>query len=62
MHKLISALQKQLQCSLCTVHLIDANIATRDIATYVSSCVLSLTTMVDHELPHLNVLTKWDSL
>uniref|UniRef100_A0A0A9VUV5 GPN-loop GTPase 2 n=1 Tax=Lygus hesperus TaxID=30085 RepID=A0A0A9VUV5_LYGHE len=62
MHKFITLLQKRLYCTLCTVHLIDANIATRDIPTYVSSCVLSLTTMIDHELPHINVLTKWDTL
>ncbi|KPI85050.1 hypothetical protein ABL78_5888 [Leptomonas seymouri] len=56
------ALQKRLQCSLCTVHLVDAGIATRDMSTYVSSCVLSLTTMIDHELPHVNVLSKWDTV
>ncbi|KAL7709933.1 Conserved hypothetical ATP binding protein [Lotmaria passim] len=56
------ALEKKLQCSLCTVHLVDAGIATRDLPTYVSSCVLSLTTMIDHELPHVNALSKWDTL
>ncbi|KPA86764.1 hypothetical protein ABB37_00835 [Leptomonas pyrrhocoris] len=56
------ALAKRLQCSLCTVHLVDAGIATRDVPTYVSSCVLSLTTMIDHELPHVNVLSKWDTV
>lgn len=56
------ALEKRLQCSLCTVHLVDAGIATRDLPTYVSSCVLSLTTMIDHELPHVNVLSKWDTV
>ncbi|KAG5501807.1 hypothetical protein JKF63_04076 [Porcisia hertigi] len=59
---LTRALAKRLQCSLCTVHLVDAGIATRDLPTYVSSCVLSLTTMIDHELPHVNVLSKWDTL
>ncbi|KAG5502101.1 hypothetical protein GH5_05046 [Leishmania sp. Ghana 2012 LV757] len=62
MPTLIRALAKRLQCSLCTVHLVDAGIATRDLPTYVSSCVLSLTTMIDHELPHVNVLSKWDTL
>lgn len=56
------ALEKRLQCSLCTVHLVDAGIATRDLPTFVSACVLSLTTMIDHELPHVNVLSKWDTL
>ncbi|AYU79647.1 Conserved hypothetical ATP binding protein [Leishmania donovani] len=62
MPTLTHALAKRLQCSLCTVHLVDAGIATRDLPTYVSSCVLSLTTMIDHELPHVNVLSKWDTL
>ncbi|GET89408.1 hypothetical protein, conserved [Leishmania tarentolae] len=62
MPTLIRALAKRLQCSLCTVHLVDAGIATRDLPTYVSSCVLSLTTMIDHELPHVNVLSKWDTV
>ncbi|EPY33739.1 hypothetical protein STCU_02027 [Strigomonas culicis] len=62
LHTLVTALQKRLQCSLCTVHLVDAVIATRDIPTYASACILALTTMIDHELPHLNLLTKWDTL
>ncbi|CAG9576326.1 conserved hypothetical protein [Leishmania major strain Friedlin] len=62
MPTLTRALAKRLQCSLCTVHLVDAGIATRDLPTYVSSCVLSLATMIDHELPHVNVLSKWDTL
>lgn len=62
LHTLIKSLQKRLQCSLCTVHLVDAVIATRDIPTYASACILALTTMIDHELPHLNLLTKWDTL
>lgn len=62
MHRLLSALQKKLHCNLCTVHLVDAAVATRDLATYVSTCLLAVTTMVDHELPHINVLTKWDTV
>ncbi|KAK7201172.1 putative ATP binding protein [Novymonas esmeraldas] len=62
MQTLTGALAKRLQCSLCTVHLVDAGIATRDLPTYVASCVLSLTTMIDHELPHVNVLSKWDTV
>ncbi|KEG11567.1 cytoplasmic protein [Trypanosoma grayi] len=62
MHALFKALQKKLCCSLCTVHLVDAGVATRDVATYVSSCLLSITTMIDHELPHVNVMSKWDTL
>ncbi|KAG8348112.1 hypothetical protein TRVL_01062 [Trypanosoma vivax] len=62
MHALFRTLQKRLCCSICTVHLVDAGVSTRDIATYVSSCLLSITTMVDHELPHVNVMSKWDTL
>ncbi|ORC87641.1 cytoplasmic protein [Trypanosoma theileri] len=62
MHELFKVLQKRLCCTLCTVHLVDAAICTRDISTYVSSCLLSITTMIDHELPHVNVMTKWDTL
>lgn len=62
MHTLFRVMEKRLQCSLCTVHLVDAGIATRDLPTYVSAALLSVTTMIDHELPHLNVLTKWDLL
>ncbi|CCW64101.1 unnamed protein product [Phytomonas sp. EM1] len=61
LHTLFRMIQKRLHCSLCTVHLVDAGVATRDIPTYVSSCLLSLSTMIDHELPHVNVLTKWDT-
>lgn len=62
LHRLFRALQKRLQCALCSVHLVDAGIATRDVATYVAATVLALTTMIDHELPHVNVLSKWDTL
>lgn len=62
MPALVRALEKRLQCSLCAVHLVDAGVATRDISTYVSSCLLSISTMVDNELPHVNVMSKWDTL
>lgn len=62
MHNLFKALQKRLHCTVCTLHLVDAVVATRDIPTYVSSCLLAITTMVDHEQPHINVLTKWDAV
>eukprot|EP00796_Vickermania_ingenoplastis_P009183 gene9183-6460_t len=61
-HRLYKALQKQLECNLCTVHLVDAVIATSDVSTFVSACLLSVTTMVDHEQPHINVLSKWDAV
>ena len=62
MHKFVTTLlQRKLHCaSVCMVHLTDGVVATRDVPTYISTCLLSLTSMVDLELPHVNVLTKWD--
>lgn len=64
MAKVVRALQKApgLRCNVCAVHLCDAAVATRDISTYVSTCLLSLSTMTDLELPHVNVLSKWDTV
>lgn len=62
MHKLTKMLAKSklLKCNVCVVHLTDASVATRDVGTYVSTCLLSLSCMVDLELPHINVMSKWD--
>lgn len=57
---LLHRLEKKLCCQLCVVHLMDAQVVTRDVSTYVSSCLLALSTMAAFELPHMNVLTKWD--
>ena len=62
MREFTTQLQKRLHCSLCTVHLADALVASRDLGSYVSTCLLALSTMTDLELPHVNVLTKWDCL
>jgi hypothetical protein len=56
----VHALLKSLRATVVMTHLCDAVIATRDVPTYVSTCLLSLSCMVDLELPHVNVLTKWD--
>jgi GTPase SAR1 family protein len=55
-------LQKRLSCSVCTVHLADAVVSSRDLGSYVATCLLALSTMTDLELPHVNVLSKWDCL
>lgn len=60
MHRFVNMLQKRLRCSTCMVHLADGVVATRDVPTYISTCLLSLSAMVDLELPHVNILTKWD--
>ena len=62
MSRLIKMLQKDLHSDVCVVHLADAAVATRDVPTYISTCLLSLSCMVDMELPHVNILTKWDTL
>lgn len=62
MHSFLKSLQKRLRATVCTIHLVDAGIATRDVPTYVAACLLAVTTMIEHEQPHLNVLTKWDTV
>jgi GTPase SAR1 family protein len=62
MRDFTALLQKRLGCAVCTVHLADALVSSRDLGSYVSTCLLALSTMTDLELPHVNVLTKWDCL
>ena len=59
MKDFLRMLQKEMRMSVCVVHLCDVIVATRDVATYVSTCLATLALMVDAELPQLNVLTKW---
>lgn len=44
---------------LTSVHLVDAHLCS-DPAKYVSALILSLSTMLHLELPHVNVLSKID--
>ncbi|KAJ3417401.1 GPN-loop GTPase 2 [Chytridiales sp. JEL 0842] len=44
---------------LCVVHLVDAHLCT-DASKYIAALMLSLKTMIQLELPHLNVLSKID--
>lgn len=61
MKALVTMLRKELRCDgICMTHLCDASVACRDVSQYVSTCLLCLTCMVDVELPHVNVLSKWD--
>lgn len=62
MQRFVTLLQKKLLCSVCMVHLADAGVAARDMPTYAATCLLSLSTMVDLELPQVNVLNKWDTV
>ncbi|KAJ3215381.1 GPN-loop GTPase 2 [Clydaea vesicula] len=56
--KIIEALVK-LNYRLCAVNLVDAHHCT-DASKYISVLLLSLKTMIQLELPHLNVLSKID--
>ena len=49
----------QLLCRLAAVHLVDAHLCS-DPAKYISALLLSLSTMLHLELPHVNLLSKID--
>lgn len=46
-------------CRLAAVHLVDAHLCS-DPAKYISALLLSLSTMLHLELPHVNLLSKVD--
>lgn len=48
-----------LPCRLAAVHLVDAHLCS-DPAKYISALLLSLSTMLHLELPHVNLLSKID--
>lgn len=56
---ILTALQKNLDCRLCAVHLVDS-MHVSDTSRYIAVLLLSLSTMLHLELPHLNVLSKVD--
>ncbi|KAA3476522.1 GPN-loop GTPase 2-like [Gossypium australe] len=55
----VMKLIKKLNLRLTAVHLVDAHLCS-DPAKYVSALILSLSTMLHLELPHINVLSKID--
>ncbi|KAL5982767.1 GPN-loop GTPase qqt1 [Asimina triloba] len=57
--KVISKLIKKKHLRLTVVHLVDAHLCS-DPGKYVSALLLSLSTMLHLELPHINVLSKID--
>ncbi len=59
--EVIAVLAEQLDLRLVVVHLVDSHHCT-DAATYISATMLSLSTMLQLELPHINVLSKIDNL
>ncbi|KAJ3024360.1 GPN-loop GTPase 2 [Thoreauomyces humboldtii] len=58
---IIEGLQKEMDIRLCCVHLVDAHYCV-DPSKYVALLLLSLKTMIQLELPHVNVLSKLDLL
>ncbi|KAI3856074.1 hypothetical protein MKX03_009642 [Papaver bracteatum] len=56
---LIEKLIKKLDLRLTAIHLVDAHLCS-DPGKYVSALLLSLSTMLHLELPHINVLSKID--
>ncbi|KAL6212366.1 hypothetical protein ACLB2K_017586 [Fragaria x ananassa] len=56
---IIMRLIKKLNLRLAAVHLVDAHLCS-DPAKYVSALLLSLSTMLHMDLPHVNVLSKID--
>ncbi|KAL0338844.1 UNVERIFIED_CONTAM: GPN-loop GTPase QQT1 [Sesamum angustifolium] len=57
--RVIMKLMKNLNLRLTAVHLVDAHLCS-DPGKYVSALLLSLSTMLHLELPHVNVLSKID--
>ncbi|KAI5724304.1 hypothetical protein M8J77_000975 [Diaphorina citri] len=59
MKNVLSVIQNKLDLRLCCVNLIDSHYCS-DPGKYISTLLLSLTTMLHLELPHVNVLSKMD--
>lgn len=58
---ILHALQKNVDCRLCSVHLLDSFYCCEP-ATFISAVLLIASTMLRMALPHVNVLTKIDLL
>ena len=56
---LISRIEKECSVRLCAVHLVDSHYCA-DASKFVAVCLTSLTTMLQLELPHVNILSKVD--
>ena len=59
MRNLTQSMREQWGVKLCGVYLIDATFAS-DTSKFISGALLSLSAMIQLELPHINVLTKCD--
>ncbi|RHY41322.1 hypothetical protein DYB34_000078 [Aphanomyces astaci] len=58
-HNIVQKLEKRLEYRVSVVHLVDAHHCT-DSAKFISVVLLSLSSMVRLELPHINILSKMD--
>ena len=56
---IISRLEKECSVRLCAVHMVDSHYCA-DASKFVAVCLTSLTTMLQLELPHVNILSKVD--
>ncbi|ESQ37051.1 hypothetical protein EUTSA_v10003026mg [Eutrema salsugineum] len=52
---------KQKNFSVCAVYLLDSQFVT-DVTKFISGCMVSLSAMIQLELPHVNILSKMDLL
>ncbi|KAJ7950584.1 GPN-loop GTPase 3 [Quillaja saponaria] len=50
---------KRKNFNVCAVYLLDSQFMT-DVTKFISGCMASLSAMVQHELPHVNLLSKMD--
>jgi GTPase SAR1 family protein len=57
----VLAAMSRWNCRLTVVHLVDC-LHCQQPASYIAALLLSLTTMLQLHMPHINVLSKWDNL
>lgn len=50
---------KKLGVNLCSVYCVDSTFLTEQ-SKFISGCIVSLATMIQMELPHINIITKCD--
>jgi GTPase SAR1 family protein len=58
---IFKAIERECQMKLVVVNLVDCNLCAQP-STYISACMVSLAMMTHLELPHINVLSKIDTL
>ena len=61
MKTIATRLEKELSLRLSAVHLVDAHYCS-DASKFISVCMTSLNAMMQMEMPHVNVLSKVDTI